>query len=315
MANLPQLGPGPCVLAIDVGGTLIKRAWVDASGCVHELEPVPTPRTGKADDIVRIVVATRDEMAGAGGSAATPVPTAASVVLPGIVDADRGHVSFTANLGYRDVPLREMLTAALNLPVYVGHDVAAAGYAEQSLGAAAGCSDVAVITIGTGIAAALFIDGRPLIAGGYAGEICHLRVETDPLAPLCVCGQRGCLEAIASSASIARLYGEATGAQVNGSREVFAAAVAGDADAKQVIDRAILALADASYTLAATLGVSRIVIAGGLARAGEAVLDPLRQALKQRLTYQREPEIVAARLGARAGLIGSALRARELAAT
>jgi glucokinase len=200
----------------------------------------------------------------------------------------------------------------LGIPVAVEHDVTAAGLAEWRLGAGRGVNDLLVVVIGTGIAAVVVAGGRLVRGGrGQAGELGHIPVVPD--GPVCVCGQRGCLEAVASASAIARSYGSRTGRPVPGSREVLAALQAGDPDAHSVWDAAVDALATSLLCAIGLLGCSRVVIGGGLADAGEALLDPLRQRLAERRTVQVLPEIVPAALGLRAGVIGAGLAARDLA--
>lgn len=209
------------------------------------------------------------------------------------------------------MPVRDVLSARLGLPVAVEHDVTAAGRAEWLLGAGRGVNDLLVVVIGTGIAAVVVADGRLVRGGrGQAGELGHIPVVPD--GPVCVCGGRGCLEAVASARAIAASYGTRSGRVVPGSLDVLAALQAGDRDAYAVWDAAVDALATALLCAIGLLGCARVVIGGGLAAAGEALLDPLRRRLKERRTVQDMPEIVPAALGLRAGVIGAGLAARDL---
>jgi glucokinase len=125
------------------------------------------------------------------------------VAVPGIVDEAAGLAVFSQNLGWRDAPLRDMIAERTGLPTAFGHDVRTGALAEARLGAGRGCGDSLFLTIGTGISAALLLDGRPYSAHGYAGEIGHVDVgRSEP----CACGATGCLEAIASAAAIARRH-------------------------------------------------------------------------------------------------------------
>jgi glucokinase len=234
---------------------------------------------------------------------------AVGLVVPGIVDPERGRAVFSENLGWRDVPFPDLVAARTMLPVGFGHDVATAGRAELELGAALGARDAAVIIVGTGIAAASFVDGSPLLAHGWAGELGHSVV--DPAGPECVCGARGCLEAIASTAAIARRYAAATGTTVPGSREVLALAEAGDPAARGVWDGAVAALAAGIRQLAAITSPELVVLGGGLSRAGDALFTPLAQALARTVPPHRVPVLRPAAIGAYAGLVGAALLGRE----
>lgn len=304
-----SLGPGAAVLAVDVGGTDTKTAVVDEAGVVREVLRRTTPhdgvRTGErvVDEIVEVA-------AELGARHPGVVPTALGLVVPGVVDDERGVGVWSENLGWRDMPFADVASARLGMPVSLGHDVAAAGWAELQRGAAAGYRDALVVTLGTGIAAAVLLDGRPHRGGGMAGEIGHARVADGPD---CVCGGRGCLEAVASAAAIARRYTAATGTPVAGSREVLAAADDGDRAARAVWDEALDALALGLSHAVALLAPQVIVLGGGLSHAGDALLAPLGRRLDDLLTFHRRPVLLRARLGGDAGVLGAALRAREVA--
>ena len=188
----------------------------------------------------------------------------------------------------------------------------AAGDAEHRLGAARGYGDVVVLAIGTGIASSLILDGRPYSGGGYAGEFGHSLA--DPLGEPCACGAIGCLETIASAGAIARRYRQASGNAATGAKDVLAAAGTGDPIARRVWNDAVEALAQALARVVANLAPEAIVIGGGLAQSGPALFDPLRDRLDALLSFHRRPALVRAELGDDAGLLGTALAARDLAA-
>ncbi|WP_083511110.1 ROK family protein [Microbacterium sp. XT11] len=309
LAAVRSLGQGAPVLAFDVGGTDIKSALFDADGTALGLRRTPTPvaegdRTGVL--IERLVVLARELRA------AHPdvEPKAVGLVVPGIVDADAGLGVFASNLGWHDSPIRDLAADALGLPVAFDHDVRAASWAEHRLGGARAHADSVVLVIGTGIAGALLVGGVPYTAGGYAGEIGHSPIADGPV---CACGARGCLEAVASAGAIARRYREATGIAPDGAKDVIARAAAGDEIAAEIWNSAIDALTLSLAQLTAVVAPEAVVIGGGLSRAGGALFDELRARLAARLSFHRIPELVPAELSGNAGLIGAALRARELA--
>ncbi|MEV1131515.1 ROK family protein [Agromyces sp. NPDC049794] len=304
------LGPGEAVLAFDVGGTDTKSALIDRHGRVLGLRRTSTPRD--ATDPAGAVVAALAELAGRHVADVPDVrPVAAGVSVPGLVDEVAGVGIFSSNLGWRDAPIRDLAEQALRLPVAFGHDVRAAGDAEHRLGAARGFGDVVVLAIGTGIAGALILDGRPYSGGGFAGELGH--ALSDPDGEPCTCGARGCLETIASAGAVARRYTAVSEIAVDGAREVLDAALAGDAVAQRVWDDAVRALAEALARLVATVAPEAVVLGGGLAQAGPALFDPLGERLDALLSFHRRPALVRARLGDDAGLLGTALAARDLA--
>ncbi|WP_258134266.1 ROK family protein [Microbacterium sp. MYb45] len=308
LADVRGLGVGAPVLAFDVGGTDIKSALFDADGTALGLRRTPTPI---ADGDRTQVLLERLEVLAAELRAAHPdvVPQAAGLVVPGIVDADAGVGVFASNLGWHDSPLRDLASARLGLPVAFDHDVRAASWAERRLGGARDYADAVVLVIGTGIAGALLVGGVPYTAGGYAGEIGHSPIADGPICP---CGARGCLEAVASAGAIARRYREATGIAPDGAKDVIARAAAGDEVAAEIWNSALDALTMSLAQLTAVVAPQAVVIGGGLSRAGGALFDELRRRLADRLSFHRIPVLVPAELSGNAGLLGAALRAREL---
>lgn len=286
----------------------MKAALVDEAGRLIELVRVATPL--RAADTGDAVVAEAARLAGR-FAAAHPqiVPRAAGLVVPGHVDDEAGIGVLAENLGWHNMPFRDRAHDALGVPVAFGHDVRGAGEAEYRLGAAAKYRDVMVVPIGTGIAAAVFIDGRIYSGGGLAGELGHSKVAEGPR---CACGGSGCLEAVASAAAIARRYNAVSGSRVAGSREVLERAHGGDANALHVWQSAVDALALGLFQAVALLAPEAIVIGGGMAAAGDALFAPLRARLDELITFHRRPELIPASIGPDAGLIGAALRARDL---
>jgi len=302
------LGTGEAVLAFDVGGTDMKAALIDGSGALRQVVRVRTPhagdRTGEA--VLEEVARLADEFA----RQHPDVPAvSAGLIVPGHVDDDAGVGVFAENLGWHDMPFRARASAMLGMPVAFGHDVRGAGEAEYRLGAAAPFTDVVVIAIGTGIAGAIFTQGRLYAGGGLAGELGHSKVADGPV---CACGGIGCLEAVASAAAITRSYNALGGEQAAGAKEVLARAQAGDADASAIWDNALDMLALGLSHTVALLAPEAIVIGGGLAQAGDALFVPLRARLDAILTFHRRPQLIPASIGENAGLIGAALRARDL---
>lgn len=301
------------MLAFDVGGTDIKSALFDAEGNARGLQRTATPNL--SENPASALIEELARLAG-GLRAQHPdvVPEALGFVVPGIVDADAGKGVFASNLGWRNAPLRALAAERMHLPIAFDHDVRSASWAEHELGGARAFDDVVVLIIGTGIAGAILVGGQPYTAGGYAGEIGHSPVG-GPLVNgeelLCPCGARGCLEAIASAGAIARRYQAATGTVPDGARDVIARAAAGDEIAARIWNDALDALTLSLAQLTAVLAPEAIVIGGGLSRA-ETLFDELRARLGARLSFHRMPQLVPAELQGNAGLLGAALRAREL---
>lgn len=291
------------VAAIDVGGTSIKAALVAEDLRVVHTHRTATRRVDGSVDVEQIVELIEQLRAAAGGLAVVGVGVAA----PGIIDEKQGVARAAVNLGWRELPLRDRLFDAAGIPVALGHDVRTGGLAEFTVGAATGVRNAMFVPIGTGIAAAVLVDGHRLDADGYAGELGHIVV--DPQGAVCGCGIRGCLETVASAAFIARHYAARSGRPVTRAAEVAAAVEAGDPDAIAVWARAVDGLATALTTAITFVAPEIVAIGGGLAESGETLLAPLRKSLVGRMTFQRVPSIVRAALGDNAGCIGAGILA------
>jgi glucokinase len=297
------------VIALDVGGTGMKCALVRPDGVVHHAERHPTLASrGPAAVTANILVVAAGLADRARADGLTPV--AAGVAVPGVVDEVNGVAVWSSNVGFRDVPLRDLVAGRLGVPAALGHDVRAGGTAEARLGAGRGEPHVLFMAIGTGIAAAHVVDGRAFAgAHGAAGEVGHVIVR--PGGPPCGCGMNGCLESVASASAIGRRYAELSGIADAAAFDVAARSAAGEPLAESVWRDAVEALADGLLTCQALYDAGVVVLGGGLAEAGEALLGPLRLALKQRVTFHRMPEVVRAALGDTAGCLGAALLALD----
>ncbi|MFB7721886.1 ROK family protein [Nocardia sp. NPDC056100] len=314
------LGPQALVLGLDVGGTTIKAEISDAAGAVLAAGDVATPRGPAAfDAMLTLGDALLDKLS---ESERARVERAA-VLLPGVVDTANSIAVFSANVGWRDIEVGSRFTERWAMPVVIEHDVAAAGWAEWRFGAGGDRDSVCVVIIGTGISGTLSVGGRFVRGGiGQAGEYGHIAVRPDGLP--CPCGNTGCVETVASAAAIARAYTRRTGIECDSAAMVFERLADGgdDADARDggtrvydeharaVVDDAVDALADGLLGVIHAACPERIVLGGGLAGAGEALAQPLRDALAARLRVVPAPEVVLGAFGARAGLTGAALFAR-----
>lgn len=304
------------LLAVDVGGTAVKAEVVDDAGVVLADGCSPTD----AGDSALAAVSALGRRLVAQARLRGAVVERAGVAVPGLVDPATGVVRLTANVRWPSSSVGPDLAAGLDLPVVLGHDVAAAGLAEHRLGAGRGVDDLVVVSIGTGIAATLVSGGRVLTGGstadggfGQAGELGHLRVVSAG-ERRCGCGQLGCLETVASARAIARDYSALRGEAVDGAHEVVAR-LGDDPLARQVWSRAVQALTEGLLATCALLAPSRVVLAGGLSAAGDVLVEPLRAALREQSRVAVVPDLVTASLGTRAGVIGAALLATEAGAT
>ena len=302
------------VIALDVGGTGMKAALVAADGELLHQARRATGRERGPEAVVEGILDFAAELSAYGAGRFGEPAAAAGVAVPGIVDSDRGIASYSANLGWRDVPLRDRLSARLGVPVALGHDVRTGGLAEGRVGAGKGADRFLFIPLGTGIAGAIGISGRVEAgAHGFAGEIGHIVVR--PGGSPCPCGQTGCLERYASAAAVSEAWAAACGDPDADAADCAKAVASGDPNAVRVWQDAIDALADGLVTALTLLDPRTLIIGGGLAEAGETLFTPLRDAVRRRVTFQKLPSIVPAALGDGAGCLGAGLLAWDLLAT
>nr|WP_223188992.1 ROK family protein [Streptomyces sp. TRM68416] len=305
------MSPVRHVIALDVGGTGMKAALVGADGTLLHQARRATGRERGPEAVVRTILDFAAELRAHGTERLGGPAAAAGVAVPGIVDEARGIASYAANLGWRDVPLRELIGAELGIPVALGHDVRTGGLAEGRVGAGRGTDRFLFVALGTGIAGAIGLDGRVEAgAHGFAGEIGHIVVR--PGGTPCPCGQHGCLERFASAAAVSEAWAAACGDAEADAADCAKAVASGDPNAVRVWQRAVDALADGLVTALTLLDPRTLIIGGGLAEAGETLFTPLRDAVRQRVTFQKLPEIVPAALGDTAGCLGAGLLAWDL---
>ncbi|MBO4206540.1 ROK family protein [Micromonospora echinofusca] len=286
----------------------MKCALVGIDGRVRHVERHATGAERGAPAVVATILDVADGLAGKAYADGLR-PVACGVAVPGVIDEAAGVAVWSGNIGFRDVPLRDLVAARLGVPTALGHDVRVGALAEARLGAARSSRHVLFVAIGTGIAASHVVDGAAFAgAHGAAGEFGHILVR--PGGPRCGCGRPGCLETVASAAAVGRRYTELTGNPADAA-EVVARMRAGEAAAGQIWQEAVEALADGLVTAQSLLDVDTIVLGGGLARAGADLFDPLHAALRERMTFHREPRLVPAALGDEAGCLGAALIALD----
>lgn len=275
-------------VGIDVGGTKTACVVTDADDQVLMHDVVPTDTTRLALQLGEIIQTAIDRVAGSGHAAVGAV----GVAVPGHVEPESGTIRLAVNLsGGTDrgaVPLGSLLSDSVGLPCYVEHDArAAASWIEASASESDVPRDLAYLSVGTGISAGIVFDGRVFRgANGFAGEIGH--VSADPSDGRCVCGLVGCLEHISAGPAIARAAHDAladgrqsTLGPNSTPTDVFRAAEAGDELACELATTFAERLARAIRGLVLTLGVNHIVIGGGVAGAGDALLQPVLEAIRR----------------------------------
>lgn len=293
-------------LGLDLGGTNIKAVVlaVDDGGLdIVASDRGPTHAERGPDGVVERIVEVGRSMLDRHG----PFERV-GLGVPGLFDRDAGTIELFPNLPgpWRGHPMREPVQSGLGMDVALINDARAFSLAESTLGAGRGASTVVCMTLGTGIGGGVVIDGRlHLGAWGVAGEIGHQTVLPD--GPLCGCGNRGCVEALAKAEVLTRRAGRAT------AEEVYAAARDGDAASLDAIEEVATWLGIGLANTVTVLGPDRIVIGGGIAAAGDLVVDPIRRIVRERVTLvpADEVQVVTAELGADAGAVGAAVAAAQ----
>jgi glucokinase len=307
-------------IGIDIGGTKIAGALVSEAGEILRTERRPTP----AGDPVAIVDNVVELITSLGEGEQVE---AAGVAAAGFVDATQSIVYYAPNINWRSEPFRAHLSELLpGIDITIDNDANAAGWAEYRFGGGRGATDVTLLTIGTGVGGAVIADGRLLRGGfGAAGEIGHLRVVPGGLP--CGCGQRGCIEQYGSGRALLRYANEIADAGGIGLSLAQARETHGELDGANVgrliedHDPGALAairelgswLGQACASIGAVLDPQRFVFGGGVAAAGDLLLEPIREAFLAHLPargFHPEPTFTVAELVNDAGVVGAADLAR-----
>jgi glucokinase len=314
-------------IGVDIGGTKVAAGAVDEDGRIvaRVLRTTPSHESAAvADAIVWSVQALTAEVVAEGWTV-----SAVGIGAAGFIDVSRSRVLFAANVVWRDEPLRDVLSARLNMPVVVENDANAAAWAEARFGAGRGVDDLVVVTVGTGIGGGIVLGGR-LYRGGFgiAAEMGHMRVVPD--GHRCGCGNRGCWEQYASGRALVREAREIAVASPEQAEQLLAlgggtpegitgpmvtkAACSGDPAAMECFRVVGAWLGQGLADLAAVLDPSVCVVGGGVSEAGDLLVDPARAAFANALTgrgHRPQAEIVLAQLGNDAGIVGAADLARR----
>lgn len=314
------------LVGVDLGGTTIKMAFVNQYGEIIEKWEVPTDISEEGKNIPTDIAKAIDGKLIDLGETKDKL-LAIGIGAPGPVNKENGSLYVAVNLGWSDFPLRDRLEMETSLPVVVDNDANVAAIGEMWKGAGEGAKDLLCVTLGTGVGGGVIANGD-IVHGvnGAAGEIGHITSVPEGGAR-CNCGKTGCLETIASATGVVRLamnalettktasvlrdvhhQGEAVTAKL-----VFDAAAKRDELALQIVDELAFHLGLALANLANGLNPEKIVIGGGVSKAGDTLLNPLKEQFK-RFAFPRVAqgaELTIATLGNDAGVIGGAWLAKE----
>lgn len=294
----------------DVGDSTLRVALAARTGALFAKNSFPHARPAPGE-VIALIARTLTEMA----RAADVELVAVGAAVPGPLDPWRGIVHLSPNLEWREFPFTDALSSLLGVRVVMDDDANCAALGEHGYGARQDTRDFVCVIVGTGIGAGLILDGK-LYRGarGFAGELGHTTILPD--GPLCSCGNRGCVEALAAGPALVRRMCELdpTAAQGLTARDVIALARAGNPNAVRVIDEAAKFLGVALANAVNLLNPERIALGGGVALdAGELLLEPARAEIQKRAfaPSANTVTLVRAALGDDAGLLGAARMAWE----
>ena len=277
-------------IGIDLGGTFIKAGVVDENNHIIAKNMIESHVDTNVDGLcVRMVECATGALEEAGLSF-NDVNTI-GVGVPGAVDAENGVVVYCSNIKFRNTPLAAMIRERTGKPVYIHNDANVAAYGEVVAGAAKGCKNVVVITLGTGVGGGVIIDGK-IYSGfnSFGGELGHTVIvhNGEP----CPCGRRGCLESYASATALIKQTRESMKthtesrlwnicpdiSQING-KTAFDAMRAGSKAGAEVVNKYINYLGCGLTNFINIFQPEMLLIGGGISKEGETLLEPLRKIL------------------------------------
>jgi glucokinase len=309
------------MVGIDVGGTSIKAGLVGRRGDLL-VEAPRRPTREHPDEVVdvdllveRIVEMAQALLVAGRGTIEDDAVKGVGVVVPGIIDEDRGVVLSALQVRFAGEPLTERLGDRLHLPVWLDHDVRAAAIAEGLWGAAIGSLDYLLVAIGTGVGAAVVLDGKPYRrSGGVGSEFGHMSVNIGPDAPICLCERPGCVEEYASGGGIERRYLEmAHPPSVLKAPEVLAL-VGTDEHADRIFDDAVRAMAVGIMNAIVLFAPELVLIGGGVAD-NDMLIEGVRHELREQQPnflariHRDVPPIERPKFRRKAGTMGAAASA------
>lgn len=312
-------------IAVDLGGTNIRAARYDGQGQLIARAKHPTDSDNQENPVANRVIACVQEVIGHHASDVSAI----AIGAPGPINPFMGVVIRAPNVpGWKNFPLKQVIEKRFNIPTEIGNDANMAALGEWKFGAGRGHQDVLYLTISTGIGGGIVSGGKLLVgAHGIAAEMGHITIVPD--GPVCGCGQRGHLEALASGPSMARTARTRLRAGtrssmldlVEGDIEAITAQHIGDAArmgddfARSIVAEAGGYIGRALADFLHILNPSIIILGGGVSNMGELIIEPARAAMKRLVMtddYFRECNIVQAQLGDDVGLLGALALAMEL---
>lgn len=296
----------PVRIGIDIGGTDTKIGLVDVHNKLLDSVCIPTKAERPADEVIRTVAETALSILDKNGIAMEQC-VGVGIGVPGTVDRKKGIVRYSNNIRWEDVPLVKEMSTYLPIPVEIANDADCAALGETIAGAGKECSDVVMITLGTGVGGGVVLDGEIYEGRGIGGsELGHMVIVEN--GEPCTCGRRGCLEAYASATALKREAKRASKKELIPS-EIFALAKQGDPAMKEVVEIYIRRLGLGIVNIVNIFRPQLVLLGGGISEQGESLLVPLRRILREECFGGERgdvPEIEEAVLGNNAGIIGAA---------
>ena len=276
----------PVRIGIDIGGTDTKIGLVDVHQKLIDSVCIPTAAERPAEEVIRV---------GAG------------IGVPGTVDRKKGIVRYSNNIRWEEIPLAQEIGKYLPIPVLIANDADCAALGEAVAGGGKDCSDVVMLTLGTGVGGGIILDGEIYEGRGIGGsELGHMVIVEN--GEPCTCGRRGCLEAYVSATALKRDARRAAGRDLD-PEEIFSLADQGDSVMRAVVDAYIRRLGLGIVNIVNIFRPQLVLLGGGISRQGETLLAPLREIVRKECFGGEKgdvPAIETAVLGNDAGMIGAA---------
>ncbi|MBP1701316.1 MAG: Glucokinase [Chloroflexi bacterium] len=315
-------------IGCDLGGTNLRAAIVEVeTGAVLDQSSLPTLAREGHEAVMQRMAGLFEQVIHSAGLLKADIG-GIGIGVPGVLDMDKGETIFLPNLPgtWPHVPLQATIYALTGLPTTILNDVRSIAFGEWNFGAGRGIDTLAVLAIGTGIGGGLIINGQlHLGIGGTGGELGHIVIDYN--GPRCGCGNYGCLETYASGPAIAAMGMKAVSQGLTTqiaelcdndlnritSKLIASAADGGDEIALEIYEKAGYALGVAASSICAAIGPRRIILAGGVSKAGKLLIDPMDRTMRRRTHVMpvEQVEIVLGQLGNHAGVIGAALWAAK----
>lgn len=285
-------------IGVDIGGTNLKMGLVNQEGLILDEMSISLPRNdANTADIsfirqqISFYIEKNKESAG--------LLTGIGIACPGILDTQRGIVKYAVNLGWHEVPLVDLMQEQLKLPVRLLSDAAAGAIGESKYGAGIGLSSFLYVCLGTGVGAGLFIN-RKIYEGDWGPIINIGHTSVIPDGEPCKCGNRGCLENYVSASALK----DRTGADAY---QVYEAASNGDLYSRSLFQEAGELLGVSLVNCIQLFGVGNVIIGGGMSKAGNVLLDPVRATVLKRFppSSSMSVQITPAAFASTAGILGA----------